>query len=198
MKGHYKSDKDIINALKKGGKETNKALAHLFENKIIFNRVQNYVLYNGGGVQDATDVYIESLIILEKNIRKNKFKQDSTLMTYLTGIAKYCWSQMKKSKGIPIAGNESMALELEIIDTPEHLFITNELKAKLNQALELLGEKCKTLLKMWSQNYSSEEISKHLEMPTPGAVRKQKFYCKERLAEIIKSDLKVFGVYLNE
>lgn len=197
MKGHFKNDKDIIAALKRGGKDTNAAMAHLYKNKIIFNRILNYVLYNGGEKQDATDVYIESLIILEKNIRKDKFKQDSSLMTYLTGIAKLCWAQMKKSKGIPILGNESLAHDVETKDTPEHIFLSQELKEKLEEALSALGEKCRTLLKLWSQNYTSQEISDHLKLASPGAVRKQKFYCKERLAEIIKNDEKIFSGYLN-
>jgi len=197
MKDRFKTEDHIIMAFKKGGQNAREAMAYLFRDKILFKRVLNYILYKGGSSQDAKDVLVESLIILERNIRKNVFQGTSSLNTYIMGIARFCWIQNCRSKGVKVVGDELLAMDIPEIGNPELVFVNEELKENLNTILDLIGEKCKAIMKLWSMNLNFEEIREALEMSSVSAVRKQKFYCKEKMVELVKERPYLFPEYSN-
>ncbi len=191
----YKTDQQIINALKYGGHRRRDAMAYLFRNSGIKEKVTNFIIHRTGRVEDVSDVMIESFIIFERNLRYNKFKGESSLTTYYYSIAKMYWLNKAKKQNLKIVKESSEMFNLKDIQNPELIFIDNESKKNLDKILSLLTEKCKGVLKYWSQDYTFSEIAKKLNLGSEGSVRKQKFYCLKKLAMHIKEHPELIPAY---
>ena len=65
----------------------------------------------GGSIEDAKDAFQNSLIILMKKIRGNKFMGDSKLSTFFIGIVKNVWLRMyrENKKYQPDNGTDPIA-----------------------------------------------------------------------------------------
>lgn len=177
----------LIKDIEKGGKFCREALGKLYRDKQILNRVINYVKYNGGYEEEALSVLAEALIILERNIRYNKYKYASNLSTYLFGIVKHCWKQERRKNNTESGENIPIPEKLDY-QNPELIYLSNELQTKLDEILNLIGAKCKQLMIYWSQSYSYEEIATLMDFGNVQNVRKQKFYCKSKILETLKQN----------
>lgn len=178
----------LIKEIEKGGQNCRDALGKLYQDKQILKRVINYVKFNGGNEEEAFSVFAEALIILERNIRYNKYKYASNLSTYLLGIVKHCWLQEKRKKK-PETESVSLPIpEKPDYQNPELIYLSKELQLKLNELLNHIGTKCKQLMVYWSQSYTYEEIAQLMDLGNVQNVRKQKFYCKSKILDTLKQN----------
>ena len=64
-----------------------------------FKTVSHYVLNNSGRVEDAEDVFQDSLIALLNNIRKINFQLSTSIENYFLSIVRNLWlGQLKRQK----------------------------------------------------------------------------------------------------
>ncbi|WP_235297736.1 RNA polymerase sigma factor [Portibacter marinus] len=179
------TDDQIIKYIMEGGAPREKALTHIYQSQILNRRILNLVRYKGGSENDAKQVFIESIVLLDRNIRAGKFKKASSLETYAYAIAKFTWSNLRrtrKSEFNDLELKESMQ-DISDYQNPELQFMSQELKEGLERLLNLLSEKCRLILKMWSNNAKYEEIAAELGVETGGALRKQKLTCMRKLKQ---------------
>ena len=66
-------------------------------------------------------------------------------------------------------------------ENPENAFVEKDRYARALEILSHLGETCKTLLLMWYENFSFDEVARSLGRPSPDAAKQATYKCREKL-----------------
>ena len=183
----FKSDEEIINAIQAGAKKRRDALAHIYMNKNLNKRITNFLIHKKADPKQKDEILAEAILIFDRNIRNNKFKQESNIYTYLFSIVTYYWINYKKNDLHPQKANDYEMLNIRDIQNPELIVIQRELKEELWQILNLMGEKCKKILEYWCGKYSYSEIAKYMNLSSESSARKMKYNCKKKLVELVRA-----------
>jgi RNA polymerase sigma factor (sigma-70 family) len=153
--------------------------------------VVSLVVKNNGSSDDAEDVLQDSVVILWERVRSGRFEYTAKLSTFLFAIAKNVWSRkrMRKQRETATEFNSDI---LESDDTSQlDMLVESERSKKIAQALEELGDPCKTLLLLyyWEEK-SQEEIAVQMGFANAATVKSKKYTCKKMLEKILK-DLEI-------
>ena len=164
--------------------ERDKALKIIYEtNK---DKVCSYILKNYGTVEEAKDVYQETIIAFYENVKDKKFKGESTISTYLYSIAKFKWLNQLKKKGVMAAHHEKLKPESEFYKSPLANIIDKEQKDLVVEILAQLGSNCKNLLiESIYHNKSMKEIVEEGNFSNEQIARNKKYKCMKRLKELL-------------
>lgn len=191
------ADEVLINHIKNGGSERLKAIENIFNKSGLRDRVSNYVSYNGGGQEEGHDVFVEAILITERNIRKDKFKGDSTISTYTYGVAKKYWANKLRLKKQHTLSLEHAREAVSEYHNPELIFISDELKENLSKVINLLSEKCRNVIKLWSNGLKYSEIAKELNVQNTSQLRKMKYDCQQKLKDALSAKPELIPNYYN-
>ena len=173
-------DENLVNLIKNNDGPT---LKELYGSNYV--KVRRYVLKNNGNEQQAKDVYQEAFVAMWRNVREDKFKEDSlgSIGGYLFQIAKYKWLDHLRS-----AQYKNTTFINRDIEFEESLSDEDEAKSKkinrIMEAVDQLGEKCQILLKLfYFEKKSFREIAEIVEMDEASA-RNAKYRCQEQLRKL--------------
>ena len=127
------------------------------------------------------DIIHEAFIIFMKD-PKISGRVNRNTRGYLIQMCKHIWIQELRKQSIyeytdrmdeyPDAGSEKSGSRMYL----------------LIKHLNLLSETCRDVLILFSLNYSEQKISKILNLGSVKAAKNKKYYCKEKLQRMIKSD----------
>ena len=179
------SDSAIIEGVRQ---QDDQILNWLYDN--YHETVRNHVLKNSGSDADVSDVFQESIIILYRQISENNLNLTSELKGYFFGIARNIWSAQLRKK----ARNTEIVSDFpDEIDNDES---NNLLERIVNRAFIKLSDDSQTILTLYSEGYSYQEISVRMNLKNETYARRKKYLSKEALMELIKSDPE-YKDYLN-
>lgn len=182
----FGSEEDLINAIKEGGNARQMAISQVYLDSDIRRRITYFIKYRNGNLDDLNEVLTESCVIFDRNIRNNKFNQESNFKTYLYSIAKNYYLGKLKSRPKKVKDSDEELLKIKDYQNPELIFLKEESRSEFHKILGLLSEKCRKVLEYWSRDYAFAEITKELDLGSVNSVRKQKFYCMKKLAKKLK------------
>lgn len=185
MKDIFQNDSEIVSAIKSGGLHRNNAITYIYENQKTFSRVKHFISSWKGNSQDAEDIWIESILVLDRKIRNDEYA-GGNIYGFVFGISKGLWrNKLKKSNKMDLVEEPSLIDSVDE-DDPEQLFQTNERIAVLNKMLEELGEECQKILKLWQLNYKMKEIATLVNLSSDNMAKKKKHQCLQKLKEKAK------------
>ena len=137
---------------------------------------------------DLNDILNQSFSAFLHNVRSGKFKGESSIYTYLGGIAKIMLHSFKREKE-----KEKLLLQRviarareDVAFSPESIYLRKELQIQVQKLLQQLGEPCFTVLRLWSKNYKFEEIAERTGLKSPDVARVTKLRCIKKLGKLIK------------
>lgn len=136
----------------------------------------------GGTQEDAEDVFQESIILLYENVRSGKFREKSSLKTYLAAIAKFRWMKKlrKTSPSMQYVGNSNESFE----DDPDFWIAEAEQEKLVTRLLQNMGETClKVLTGFYYKGLSMRAIAKELGFKNEQVARNKKSKCLRTLKE---------------
>ncbi len=172
------SDKNIIEGIKN---QDDKTLEWLYDN--YFQTVKNHVIRNSGTEEDVSDVFQDSIIVLYSQITENSLKLTTDLKGYFFGVARNVWNaQLRKKRKI-------RELDIDIPDEAD-ADESNELLFEriISKAFQKLKPDCQTILTLYSEGISYDEISVRMNLKNEIYARRKKYLCKELLMELVKKD----------
>jgi RNA polymerase sigma factor (sigma-70 family) len=182
------SNTDIILSIQLGGNERSRALHKIFENNDLHSAITKYVLTHRGSEQDAQDVFQETLILFDRQVRLAKFRGNCDWKTYFVSIAKWQWfSVLRKSAPIHAHVEEAVHSRDEAVMDVESGFIDSERREIIDKILEQMGEPCKGVLKLYKLSFSMEEIGQKLGM-TPDSVKTRACKCREQFRSFVEKN----------
>lgn len=179
------SDEILVKAITGSEKERNNALQYIFTNLEWKSLAIRHVQEKGGNEQDGEDVFQETLILFDRNIREKRFKGESSLKTYFIAIVKWCWwGQFRKRHPHEELGQQHDKAQ----DSVEGRVIEDEKKHFLRQALKQLGERCEKILELYQLHYSMEEIAMEVGLSSTALAKKEAYRCREKLKEFLDNN----------
>lgn len=152
-----------------------------------------------GDIQIAKEIYPECVTILYYNITNKKLQWplQSQLFTYLIAVAKNIIKNREKSfyaRKI-ISDDEMQKYDKAFTEVGLHNY---QEQAKVTEKLlDLVGEPCKEILKLfYIKEYTAESVKHALQLNTEGAARKKKFDCLQKLRKLIQENQLEIKKYL--
>ncbi len=157
--------------------------------------IVSFVQRNSGSEEDAEDVLQESVIILWERVRSGRFEQNAKLSTFLFGVAKNVWSRKRMKKfrepASDFNNDEFDSEERSALDA----MIDSERSRSVANAMERLGEPCRTLLTLYYwEEHSQEEIAAEMGFANAATVKSKKYTCKKMLEKLLKESGMTIGL----
>jgi RNA polymerase sigma factor (sigma-70 family) len=172
------SDKSIIEGIKN---QDDKTLNWLYDN--YFQTVKNHVIKNSGTSDDVSDVFQDSIIVLFNQIQENSISLTTDLKGYFFGIARNIWNNQLRKKRI------TTDLDSDYPDNEEDEDINDPLFEKIvSKAFIKLKPDCQTILTLFSDGYTYDEIAIKMNLKNETYARRKKYLCKEALIALVKED----------
>ena len=148
-----------------------------------YQTIVNLVMNNNGSLQEAKDIYQETLIIFYEKVKDENFELNCKLKTYLYSISRNLWLKQLQHK---------KRFTNSISDSEEYLEIPWEEAGKkedqyqaMHSALESLGEPCRSILKdFYMHSQSMEEITEKFGYTNADNAKNQKYKCLKRLKKV--------------
>jgi RNA polymerase sigma factor (sigma-70 family) len=149
---------------------------------------------NGGNQQDADDIFQETIVTFIDVVKKNKFRMEAGIKTFLVAIARNIWYKELKKK--ERAGYREKLYEKDRGDEMDvtHEIGDREVKRELRELLNKLGDSCrKILILVYYENLPMKEIVQHLHYENEQVVRNKKYKCLKELIELVKANPLIAG-----
>lgn len=194
------TEEEIILKLKSDADAHNKALAFIYAEDSYKGPVMALLRSKGLPVDDCNILWTDTVVKFGLLVKKNKYQHQNKLVGYLKNLAGYMFlNYIRDNKKY-----KSEDIELTLIK--DHYIESNvmhnkELKSLFDEQLSLLGESCKSILYLWAQDYSMDEIMKKMDIISVEATRKRKHICLKKLLEHISTNqnlIKLFEPYYYE
>jgi RNA polymerase sigma factor (sigma-70 family) len=179
------SDSAIIDGIRR---QDDQILNWLYDN--YRETIRHHVLKNSGSDADVSDVFQESIITLYKQISENELKLTSDLKGYFFGIARNIWSAQLRKKA------RNTEIESDYPDEDDNESGNPLLERIVSRAFMQLSEDSQTILTLFSEGYSYQEIALRMNLKNETYARRKKYLSKEALMEFVKSDSE-YKDYLN-
>ena len=150
-----------------------------------FPMVLQLIINNNGTPDDAKDIYQEAVIVLYNKIKKGDFELNSKLKTFLYSVCRRLWlkrlNQMSRYGGDLKDFQEYVPVEDEVEDQHER----NLQFSKMQSALGMLGEPCKTIIEdFYINNRSMQDICERFGYTNADNAKTQKYKCLQRLKKL--------------
>jgi len=172
------TDKSIIEGVRS---QDEKVLSYLYDH--YFQTIRNHVLQNNGSIEDVSDLFQDTIIILYQQISEDNFNLTTDLKGYFFGIARNIWStQLRRKKRV-------FELNVDIPDEEDSTdFSDPALERILNRSFRKLKPDSQTILTLFYEGLSYEEIAVRMNLKNDTYARRKKYLSKEALLDIIKED----------
>ena len=172
------TDKSIIEGIQL---QDEKVLSYLYDH--YYPTVKNHVLKNSGSNDDVSDVFQDSIIALYQQVSENGFTLTSDLKGYFFGITRNIWNaQLRQKKRV-----SELTFDIAEEDDSDYLSDT-ALEKILSRSYLKLKPDCQTILTLFYDGFSYEEIAVRMNLKNETYARRKKYLCKEALIVIIKND----------
>jgi RNA polymerase sigma factor (sigma-70 family) len=147
-----------------------------------FAAIKNHVLRNSGSVEDVSDVFQDSIIVLYKQITEQNLNLTTDLKGYFFGIARNIWSaQFRKNQ-------KNTELVIDIPDDDPEDSADPLLERVVSRAFQKLKPDQQLILRLFSDGHSYEEIAAKMDLKSELYARRKKYLCKEALLDLVKED----------
>jgi RNA polymerase sigma factor (sigma-70 family) len=191
VQSHTNTEQHLLAALAKGERVATEQIYR--QNYHIIN---GWLLKNGGSATDTDDLFQEAMVVLYSKSQNDEFRLTCSIGTYLFAVSKHLWYKKLQRKGKePIAlldntGSDDDESENGIA-YEEDIEAHEEREAHYNQldeALEQIGEPCRSILKAYyHQDKSMQEIAADFGYTNTDNAKTQKYKCLTRLKKIFHS-----------
>ena len=180
------SEEDLLYSLRNGD---DKALKTIYRQH--YHTIINMVTNNAGSLQEAKDIYQETLIVFYEKVKEEGFELNCQIKTFIYSVSRRLWLkqlQRKQRFNAPLTDtDEFVDLSWEEVGDKEDQYDA------MHTALESLGEPCKSILKdFYLRNQSMEEITDKFGYTNADNAKNQKYKCLKRLKKVF------FEVYQQE
>lgn len=177
-------DSELVENLK-SGQRMDESIKAIYRSH--FESLCWYVMNNSGSRQDAEDIFQEVVVNFIDIVQKDKFREESTVKTFLFSLNRYTWLNELKRRGRAMAREEKYERGQERVEMDTSHFIADrEGKSEVLRIVGELGETCrKILLLFYYENMSMKEILDVTDYETEQVVRNKKYKCLKQLEQMI-------------
>ncbi len=178
----FQDDEALIRSLAIGD---SKAINFIY--KTNYPTIEKMVFKMNGSIEEAYDVFQDSMTILYEKAKANDLELSCKLNTYLTSIAKHIWMRKlsnKKRQSFTIL-HDDVDYQVAVEDDVSRFAEFEKNVSKLTACFEQIGEPCNSILKaFYVQNKSMNEIAEEFGYTNPENAKTQKYKCLNRIRKL--------------
>ena len=172
------SDKTIVEGIRN---QDGPSLNWLYDN--YFQTVKTHVLKNSGSSEDVSDVFQDTIIIIYRQITEGNLNLTTDLKGYFYGVARNVWSALLRKR------KKTVELEMDLEDAGNNdESFDLVLERIVSRAFTKLKPDQQTVLNLYSDGISYEEIATRMNLKSEVYARRKKYLSKEALLDLIKKD----------
>lgn len=158
--------------------------------KEYFPMVERFVRQNSGRLEDAEDVFQDTMLVLVEKLRKDNFQLTASIKTYIMAIAKNLWL-----KRLRTAYREVEFSELHENSFFDEINLTIEQEKtywdRLQSYVQKISDHCKGLIDdMFFKGKQIDQIQREYGYSTRHNAQNQKHKCVEQIRRIKEEDEK--------
>ncbi len=152
-----------------------------------YETLKIYTCQHGGNEEDAQDIFQEVLVSFIDLIKKEKFRGEASIKTFLYSINRNIWFNELKKRGRAekrdtIFENHKDVMVVDVSQIMEQ----NETRREILNIVDELGDTCKKiLLAYYYDNLSMKEILVNVNYETEQALRNKKSKCLKQLEQLL-------------
>jgi RNA polymerase sigma factor (sigma-70 family) len=183
---HY-SDQELIRAIRQGT-SVSEPVQFLYRSH--FESLSWYVKNNQGSQQDAEDIFQEVMVSFIDIVKKDKFRGESSVKTFLFALNRNTWLNELKRRSRALVREERFEQAKATTDLDvSHFIAGREARVQLMQVLDELGDLCKKILLLYYfENLSMKDIAAQSDYENEQVVRNKKYKCLKQLEQMITSN----------
>jgi RNA polymerase sigma factor (sigma-70 family) len=181
------SDDELLDIIKREEAIDN-PVKHLYEK--YFYVLSSYIVQNQGSREDAEDIFQEVVLTFIELVRKNKFRGESSVKTFLFSVNRNIWLNELKKRGRQLKRDEKFSSGIPDTEPGIDKMISGrEARQQIFSVIESLGDICKKiLLAFYYENLSIADILARLDYQNEQVVRNKKAKCMKSLEEKFNAD----------
>jgi RNA polymerase sigma factor (sigma-70 family) len=184
VQGQINTEQQLLAALAAGERQATERIYQ--QNHHIIN---GWLMKNGGSSADAADLFQEAMVVLFGKVQDEQFRLTCSIGTYLFAISKHLWYKKLQRKNIdPLSFEDRFGEDDGGMAYEEDISVHQEREAhyeQLNNALDQVGEPCRSLLKaFYHHDKSMQEIAADFGYTNPDNAKTQKYKCLMRLRKL--------------
>ena len=186
MSSPTNTEQQLLEALAAGGRTATEQIYQ--QNYHILN---SWLIKNGGTSADAADIFQEAMVVLFGKAQDEGFRLTCSIGTYLFAVSKHLWyKKLQQQYKSPVFLQEDTGEDEREggIAYEDDINVHNEREAhyeQLNNALDQIGEPCRSLLKAYYHNDKNmQEIAADFGYTNPENAKNQKYKCLTRLRKL--------------
>jgi RNA polymerase sigma factor (sigma-70 family) len=178
------TDQSLIQSLRSDA-NPDEAIRYLYRTQ--FRQTVAYIKKNSGTEEDAEDIFQELVLLFIEILKKDKFRGESSVSTFLYALTRNIWLNELSRKGKSKRRDEIFEKGKDEADLDvSHLIADRETKMQLMRVVDKLGETCKKiLLAFYFENLAIKEILKTLNYENEQVVRNKKSKCLKQLEQMM-------------
>ena len=178
------ADVQLIDAFKED-RTTDQAVRSLYRD--YYESLSWYVMNNNGSRQDAEDIFQEVVVAFIDLVRKNRFRGESSVKTFLYSMNRHFWlNELKKRNRTLARESRYEAMQDNEVKELDSELAGRESGQTIMRLVEQLGETCrKILLLFYFEGCSMKQILEQLHYENEQVVRNKKYKCIRQLEKII-------------
>lgn len=177
-------DQELVACLK-SGQRSEEMIRSLYRD--YFESLAWYVTNNSGTRQDAEDVFQEVVVTFIDLVKKDKFRGESTVKTFLYSLNRHIWLNELKRRGRALAREEKYEKGQERVEPDTAWLITErENKSAVISLVEQLGETCRQILVMfYYEDLPMKKILETMPYENEQVLRNKKYKCLKQLEQML-------------
>lgn len=157
----------------------NYAFGELYEKH--FTKVASFIQRNNGTVQDAEDIFQDTMLVLCKKLRQDQFKLTASLRTYILAIAKNLWLKKLRATKKEIEHQDQISQEL-YHDLTQFINEEQTLWNKIAFYFTQISEACARLLKdIFYHRKPLKQIQQEYKYKNLHTAQNQKYKCMQQV-----------------
>ncbi|GAB3639654.1 RNA polymerase sigma factor [Spirosoma arcticum] len=188
------TDAELMAGIRAGG-----AQRRLCENKLY----EKYSYFINDGVRkhrladdDCASAYSDTILRVFEDISSNRFEGRSELKTYLYQIFNNkCVDAIRKKTTNRSSVHDAFSLDDSLMQLPDAArSVVQDLIAQsdvenLHRQLNEIGDKCRTMILMWGEGYSDDEIALTMAYNSAAVAKTSRLRCLDKLRERYRNAL---------
>jgi RNA polymerase sigma factor (sigma-70 family) len=175
----------ILNQLKAESNGTYREMYALY-----FDDVRRFIMARKGSMEDAEDIFQDTMVILIEKLRRDNFQLTASLKTYIVAIAKYNW--FKKYKTAQKETFVTAAFSNEFYLAVDDAVVSEKTYwERIKTAMHKITGHCNRLLQdMFFKNKPAAVIQKEYGYSSLHNTQNQKYKCLNQIRQAVEAEKK--------
>ncbi len=179
------SDPELLAALQQA--DINRPVKELYNS--YFDLLTTFIRTKGASSDEAADIFQETILVFIDMVRRQRFQGNSSIKSYLFGIAKNLWLEEIRSRDRRNKRQQIFHQSEPTTESAEARLFNKEMRKTWNQVFDSIGAICKSILTgFYYEKLPMRDLLERVSFASEQALRNKKSKCMKSLKELLTNN----------